>query len=123
MVLVERGADIPNPETSSEEIKAPDLLPTNTSLTSIVFWRHIVGMMLLVMVAPPYGVSRTPSEFLGSIVGTMILPLLTTAIIIALGALFFTKQLEGKKGSLFIKIAWGMTFLGIYFINYGMRRY
>jgi hypothetical protein len=87
-----------------------------------VFWRHIVGIFLLVMVSPPYGVSRTPSEFLGRTLGQMILPLLTTTIIIALSALFFTKQLEGKKGRLFIKIAWGMTLLGIFFVNYGMRQ-
>ncbi len=99
----------------------PDLFPTTIPPTSIVFWRHIVGMVLLVMVAPPYGVSGTPSEFLGRVAGAMALPLLTTTIIIALGSLFFTKQLEGKKGGLFIKIAWAMTFLGVFFINYGMR--
>ena len=111
-----------DPKVSSDEIKVPDLLPINTSPSSIVFWRHIVGMFLLVMVSPPYGVSRTPSEFLGMTLGQMILPLVTTTIIIALGALFFTKQLEGKKGRLFIKIAWGMTLLGIFFVNYGMRQ-
>ena len=73
------------------------------SWRGIVFWRHIVGMVLVVIVTPPY-VTSTPSAFLGTIVGTLIIPLLITTIIVVLGWLFFTARLVGKKGSLFIII-------------------
>lgn len=104
------------PSTSAA---TPRSTPQNISPTSIVFWRHIVGMVLLVMFAPPYGISKTPTEFLGFTIGAMLIPLSTTAIIIALGALFFTEQLQGKKGALFIKIAWILTIFAIFALNYG----
>ncbi len=89
----------------------PDMSPT-----SIGFWRHIIGMAIVLIILPPYALGNL-SEFMGYSVGKVFSAIIPAAIITFLGGLFLTNTMKGKVWKVFVISAWVFGFIGLYFAN------
>ena len=75
---------------------------------SVVFWRHVVGIVFLVIATIAYsGNIGSPTEIFGSLLGVFGVAILLAALC----ALFFTNIMRDKFYEVFIKIAWILALL------------
>lgn len=79
---------------------------TSLSPKSIIFWRHIVGIAVLLLFQR--GTESVP-YFLGHWGGAMASAFGIAALISGLGYLFFTSWLRGKVARTFVIAAWAMA--------------
>ena len=90
-----------------------DSTKISLSPRSIVFWRHIVGIVIVLLVQHPrlYG---NGMMFLGLWSGTVVIALGTAGFITGLAYLFFTTQTKRKAWRMFIAVAWGVAILQLF---------
>ncbi len=89
----------------------PDLTPNPhapISAKSIVFWRHIVGIVLLLLLQ--HGAENVP-HFLGRWLGSIVIAFAGAGIISGFGYLFFTSWFRGKVLRAFVISAWTLAAL------------
>ncbi len=90
------------------------------SPSSIVFWRHLVGLFLILSLTPPYS-GGSLSEWLGASVGKFGFGVLLSGAVMLLALLFVTSVVREKFWLFFIAGAWIFSGLGIYFWYYSQR--
>lgn len=100
--------------------KSSSLLPGNVSLRSIIFWRHLVIIAVILALAPPY-FGGNLAEFAGGVLGKLLLTLTLAGVCSSLGLLFFTKAVKGRYWWLFVECAWFFGAIVIFLGNYGMK--
>lgn len=87
----------------------------NISLSprSIVFWRHVVGIIVILMAQHPR-LYENAMVFLGVWLGTVVIALGGAGLITALAHLFFTVQTKGRVWRLFVVMAWGIAIFQLF---------
>ncbi len=117
-VLTERAATIPEPEIESD---TASISPgKHLSPSTIVFWRHLVALFLVLSITPPY-VGYRINEFLGSVIAKFAFGVVISGTLMLVALLFFTSSVKEKFWSFFLAGAWGFSGLGVYFWYYGQR--
>lgn len=113
--------------TNPEQNLTPQDSTLPFSPRSLEFWRHIVGMAILLAVLPPYISAYNWShysmsaleEFLGTLVAKILFAIFPAGVLTLLGLLFFTDRVKGRHWDLFVMIAWFCGFLGVFLLWYG----
>jgi hypothetical protein len=105
-------------DINTRDTQAPkkDLSPA-----SILFWRHVVGMLLLSMMLPPWGAGSF-AQYLGAELGKFLPVIALPTIITILGWLFFTDAMKNKLWKIFIVSAWMTFILSRFVVLYGFFR-
>lgn len=97
------------------------------SPASILFWRHVVGMLFLSIILPPWVVPRdygadSLEQYLGAELGKFLPPIALATIVTILGWLFFTDATKNKLWKIFIISAWISFILSRFVLLYGFFR-
>lgn len=80
---------------------------------SIVFWRHVVGITVVLMAQHPR-LYETGMMFLGLWLSTVAIALGGAALVTGLAYLFFTAKTKGRAWRLFIVVAWGIAIFQLF---------
>lgn len=80
---------------------------------SIVFWRHVVGITVVLMAQHPR-LYETGMMFLGLSLGTVAIAVGGAALVTALAYLFFTAQTKRKAWRLFVLMAWAIAIFQLF---------
>ncbi len=87
---------------------------------SVVFWRHVIGVLIALVFLPPYQWGL-PSEFLGGVMAKAIVTFGCAGAIATLGILFLTNTVRPKAWFIFIVCAWTFAFIGSAVMWYGQE--